>query len=205
MIILLLALLVLAYLIGSIPTGVLLSRFFGQGDLQRQGSRNIGATNVSRVMGKKWGIVTLIGDVFKGSAAVWLGQWGLNSAPGTPDFALSLVALAAFLGHLFPVYLGFKGGKGVATALGIFLVVSPLVVFLAVPIFIGVVLVGKYVSLGSMVAAAAFPVLLFILDYPAALVWLAVVIAGFIIGKHHENVRRLLRGEEKPWNKKRGD
>ncbi|MBI5583205.1 MAG: glycerol-3-phosphate 1-O-acyltransferase PlsY [Deltaproteobacteria bacterium] len=193
---------VLTYLIGSIPTGVILSRVFGRGDLQQQGSRNIGATNVSRVMGKKWGIITLIGDVFKGTAAVWLGQWGLNSTPGTPDFALSLVALAAFLGHLFPVYLGFKGGKGVATALGIFLVFSPLVAFLAVPIFIGVVLVGKYVSLGSMLSAASFPMLLFILHYPAPVVWLAVVIAAFIIGKHHENIRRLLRGQEKPWNKK---
>lgn len=202
MIILLLSLVVLAYLIGSIPTGVILSRFFGQGDLQQQGSRNIGATNVSRVMGKKWGIITLVGDVFKGSAAVWLGQWGLNGTLGTANFALSLVALAAFLGHLFPVYLGFKGGKGVATALGIFLVLSPLVAFLAVPIFLGVVLVGKYVSLGSMVSSAAFPLLLFILDYPAAVVWLAVVIAAFVIGKHRENIGRLWRGQEKPWNKK---
>lgn len=199
---LLVGLLVAAYLIGSIPTGVILSRFFGQGDLQQQGSKNIGATNVSRVMGKKWGILTLIGDAFKGTAAVWLGQWGLNAQPGTSDYALGLVALVAFLGHLFPAYLRFKGGKGVATALGIFLVFSPLVVLLAVPIFVGVVLVGKYVSLGSITAAASFPLLLLILDYPISVVWLAVVIAALVIGKHHENIRRLLRGEEKPWNKK---
>jgi glycerol-3-phosphate acyltransferase PlsY len=153
-------------------------------------------------MGKKWGILTLIGDVFKGSLAVCLGQWGLRMLPGTHDYALSLVALAAFLGHLFPVYLRFKGGKGVATALGIFLVFSPLVAFLTVPIFIGVVLVGKYVSLGSLIAAAAFPFLLLILDYPISVVWLATVIASLIIFKHHENIRRLLRGQEKPWNKK---
>lgn len=195
-------LLVAAYLIGSIPTGVILSRFFGQGDLQQQGSKNIGATNVSRVMGKKWGILTLIGDAFKGAAAVWLGQWGLNAQPGASDYALGLVALAAFLGHLFPAYLRFKGGKGVATALGIFLVFSPLVVLLALPIFVGVVLVGKYVSLGSITAAASVPLLLLILDYPLSVVWLSVVIAALIIGKHHQNIRRLLRGEEKPWNKK---
>ena len=195
-------LLTAAYLIGSIPTGVILSRFFGQGDLQQQGSKNIGATNVSRVMGKKWGILTLIGDVFKGTAAVWLGQWGLQMMPGAGEYALSLVALAAFLGHLFPVYLRFKGGKGVATALGIFLVFSPLVVLLAVPIFIGVVLAGKYVSLGSMTAAASFPLLLLVLDYPIPIVWLAAVVASLIIIKHHENIRRLLRGEEKPWKNK---
>ncbi len=199
---LLVGLLVAAYLIGSIPTGVILSRCFGLGDLQQRGSKNIGATNVSRVMGKKWGVLTLIGDAFKGTAAVWLGQWGLNAQPGTSDYPLGLVALGAFLGHLFPAYLRFKGGKGVATALGIFLVFSPLVVLLAVPIFVGVVLVGKYVSLGSITAAASFPLLLLILDYPISVVWLAVVIAALIIGKHHENLGRLLRGEEKPWNKK---
>jgi glycerol-3-phosphate acyltransferase PlsY len=200
---LLVGLLVAAYLIGSIPTGVILSRFFGQGDLQQQGSKNIGATNVSRVMGKKWGILTLIGDAFKGTAAVWLGQWVLKAQPGTSDYALGLVALAAFLGHLFPAYLRFKGGKGVATALGIFLVFTPLVILLAIPIFVGVVLVGKYVSLGSITAAASVPLLLLILDYPLSVVWLAVVIAALIIGKHYENIRRLLRGEEKPWNKKK--
>ncbi len=194
--------LAVAYLIGSIPTGVILSRFFGRGDLQQQGSKNIGATNVSRVMGKKWGILTLMGDVFKGTAAVWLGQWGLKTLPGAGEYGLALVALAAFLGHLFPVYLRFKGGKGVATALGIFLVFSPLVVLLVVPIFVGVVLVGKYVSLGSITAAASFPLLLLLFGHPLTTVWLAAVIAALIVVKHQENIRRLLRGEEKPWNKK---
>ena len=197
-----LSLTLLAYLIGSIPTGVILSRFFGQGDLQQMGSRNIGATNVSRVMGKKWGIITLIGDVLKGVAAVWIGKWGLSEVPELNGYALCLVALAAFLGHLFPIYLRFKGGKGVATALGIFLVFSPAIVLLVVPIFVGLVLLGKYVSLGSMLSAAAFPVLLIIFNYSAPIIWLAVVIAAAIIIKHQENIRRLLRGEEKPWNKK---
>lgn len=190
----------LAYLIGSIPTGVILSRIFGAGDLQQKGSKNIGATNVSRVMGKKWGLIALIGDVLKGMAAVWLGQWGLEGLPlDIRDWALALAALAVFLGHLFPVYLAFKGGKGVATALGVFLVFSPGVVALVVPIFIGVVLLGRYVSLGSLVAAVSFPILLLLLRYPNAVVGLAVIIATAIVLKHYENIRRLIRGEEKTW------
>lgn len=191
---------IIAYLIGSIPSGVILSRIFGAGDLQQKGSKNIGATNVSRVMGKKWGIVALIGDVVKGVAAVWLGQWALGGIPiDIQDWALALVALAAFLGHLFPVYLGFKGGKGVATALGIFLVFSPGVVALVIPIFIGAVLLSGYVSLGSLISAGSFPILLLILHYPKAVVVLAVIIAMAIFLKHHENIRRLLRREEKTW------
>ena len=187
---------VIAYLIGAIPTGVILSKLFGRGDLQRQGSKNIGATNVSRVMGKKWGILTLLGDVIKGMIAVWIGQWGLSSFPGYP---LAVVAFGAFLGHCFPVYLRFKGGKGVATAMGIFLVFSPLVVLVTIPIFIVATYLGRFVSLGSMVSAVSFPVLLGWLHYPSETVVLSLFIALGIILKHHENIKRIIRGEEKSW------
>ncbi len=190
---------IIAYLIGSIPSGVILSKLFGQGDLQRQGSKNIGATNVSRVMGKKWGILTLLGDVLKGMIAVWIGQWGFSSFSGSTGYPLAVVAFGAFLGHCFPVYLGFKGGKGVATALGIFLVFSPLVVLLTIPIFIATTYLGKFVSLGSMVSALSFPVLLGWLHYPSETVVLSLFIALGIILKHHENIKRILRGEEKSW------
>jgi glycerol-3-phosphate acyltransferase PlsY len=188
-----------AYLIGAIPTGVILSKLFGRGDLQRQGSKNIGATNVSRVMGKKWGILTLLGDVLKGMIAVWIGQWGLSSLPGSSGYPLALIAFGAFLGHCFPVYLAFKGGKGVATAMGIFLIISPLVVLLVIPIFLVATHLGKFVSLGSMASAVSFPVLLVWLDYPSETVVLSLFIALGIILKHHENIKRIIRGEEKSW------
>jgi len=190
---------ILSYLIGAIPTGVILSRLFGRGDLQQQGSKNIGATNVSRVMGKKWGILTLLGDVLKGMIAVWIGQWGLSGFPGSTGYPLAVIAFAAFLGHCFPVYLAFKGGKGVATALGIFLIFSPLVVLLAIPIFVVTTYLGKFVSLGSMVSAFSFPILLGWLHYPAETVVLSLFIALGIVLKHHENIKRIFRGEEKSW------
>ena len=190
---------IIAYLIGAVPTGVLFSRLFGKGDLQRQGSRNIGATNVSRVMGKKWGILTLLGDGLKGMIAVWIGQWGLSGYAGSAGYPLAVIAFGAFLGHCFPIYLGFKGGKGVATALGIFLVFSPLVVLLVIPIFIFTTYLAKYVSLGSMVSAVSFPLLLLWLNYPSATVTLSLCIAMGVILKHHENIRRIIRGEEKSW------
>ena len=190
---------VVAYLIGAIPTGVILSKLFGRGDLQLQGSKNIGATNVSRVMGKKWGILTLLGDVLKGMIAVWIGQWGLSNLPGSSGYPLALIAFGAFLGHCFPVYLAFKGGKGVATALGIFLIVSPLVVLLVIPIFLVATYLGKFVSLGSIASAVSFPVLLVWLHYPSETVVLSLFIALGIILKHHENIKRIIRGEEKSW------
>jgi acyl phosphate:glycerol-3-phosphate acyltransferase len=200
MIIYTLLLFLIAYLIGSVPTGVIFSRLFGQGDLQERGSKNIGATNVSRVMGKKWGILTLLGDGLKGMAAVWIGQWGLSGFSGSAEYPLAFIAFGAFLGHCFPVYLRFKGGKGVATALGIFLVFNPLVVLLVIPIFLATTYFGKYVSLGSMVSALSFPILLLWLHYPSGTVVLSLFIALVILLKHHENIRRIIHGEEKSWN-----
>jgi acyl phosphate:glycerol-3-phosphate acyltransferase len=190
-----------SYLIGSISTGVVLSRLFGQGNLQKEGSKNIGATNVSRLMGKKWGILTLFGDMVKGMIPIWIGWYLLGSADPN-ETIICLAALAAFLGHLFPLYLGFKGGKGVATALGIFALIGPKALLIAVPLFILVVFLWKYVSLGSMMAAGSFPFLLLLFGYNNQMIILSAIIASLVILKHRENIRRLIKGEEKPWQSK---
>ncbi len=193
---------VLAYLVGSISTGVVLSKVFGEGNLQKEGSQNIGATNVSRLMGIKWGVLTLLGDTLKGMLVVWIG-WAVFGGESTPTFFLvCLMALAVFLGHLFPVFLHFKGGKGVATGLGIFILLGPKAILVAILIFVLVVYLGKYVSLGSLVAAGLFPVLLIIFNYNQYAVWLSVIIVAAIILKHKENILRLIKGEEKTWRGK---
>jgi acyl phosphate:glycerol-3-phosphate acyltransferase len=195
-------LILLSYLIGSISTGVVLSKLFGQGNLQKEGSKNIGATNVSRLMGKKWGVLTLLGDMVKGMIPIWVGWWLIGGETEFGLIIICLIALAAFLGHLFPVYLGFKGGKGVATALGIFALIAPKALLIAVPIFILVVFIWKYVSLGSLIAAASFPIILILFGYHIYLVLLSAIIASGVILKHKENIRRLIKGEEKPWHSK---
>jgi glycerol-3-phosphate acyltransferase PlsY len=126
--------LVAAYLIGSIPTGVVLTRLSGAGDVRKSGSGNIGATNVYRVAGRRLGILTLVGDVLKGLVPLAY----LSAVQHLPEPRLALAAAALFLGHLYPIYLGFKGGKGVATALGVLLVLSPLAIVPALLIFAGV-------------------------------------------------------------------
>ena len=193
---------VFAYLMGSISTGVVLSKIFGQGNLQAEGSKNIGATNVSRLMGVKWGILTLVGDMLKGMLVVWIGQRVFAGEGNQGVFFIALMALAVFLGHIFPIFLHFKGGKGVATALGIFLLLGPKAILLAVPIFVLVVFLGKYVSLGSIVAAGSFPVVMYFFHYNRYVVFLSIVIAAAIILKHKANILRLIKGEEKPWQTK---
>jgi glycerol-3-phosphate acyltransferase PlsY len=193
---------IVAYLIGSVSTGVVLSKIFGQGNLQTEGSKNIGATNVSRLMGMKWGILTLIGDTLKGLLVVWIGLWVFAGEGDLGFLYVALMALAVFLGHIFPVFLGFKGGKGVATALGIFLLLGPKAILIALPLFVVVVILGKYVSLGSIVAAGSFPVVIYFFHYNRYVVFLSIAIAAAIILKHKENILRLIKGEEKPWRAK---
>jgi glycerol-3-phosphate acyltransferase PlsY len=193
---------IFAYLLGSISTGIVLSRIFGKVNLQEEGSKNIGATNVSRLMGKKWGVITLIGDMLKGMIPIWIGQWIFRGETEAGIFYLCLIALAAFLGHLFPIYLGFKGGKGVATALGIFILLGPKTLLVALPLFVLVVYFGKYISLASMITAGSFPMLLILFNYHTYTVLLSIIIGSFIIFKHKDNIFRLIKGEEKPWQGK---
>jgi acyl phosphate:glycerol-3-phosphate acyltransferase len=187
-----LIILLVAYLIGAIPCGVLLTRFFGSGDIRSAGSGNIGATNVYRVAGKKLGILTLLGDALKGAIPVGFAKFGLFF----PEWGVAAVAVAAFLGHCYPVYLHFKGGKGVATALGIYLILSPLAVLIATLLFGGILYKTRYVSLGSIAAAALFPFLVLFINRSHELLAAALVISILIILRHRANIRRLLDGTE---------
>jgi glycerol-3-phosphate acyltransferase PlsY len=184
-------LIILGYLAGSIPTGLILSKAFSQVDPRREGSRNIGATNIFRTAGKKLGALTLVGDCLKGLIPVLLALWLMKS-----EAWVCLVALAAFAGHLFPVFLKFKGGKGVATALGVYLGIAPLAVLIDAVIFFGVVLKWRYISLGSLTAAAVMPVLITILTGSKFYLVASLIIAGFIYYRHHGNIQRLLAGSE---------
>lgn len=190
----------LAYLLGSIPCGYLLVRIFRHQDIRATGSGNIGATNVARSGAKGLGLLTLVLDVLKGFFAVVIAQHIAESYgfPHAYDIAVA-AGLAAVLGHCFPVWLGFRGGKGVATALGVFFALVPLTtVFYVLGVFLVIVFFTRYVSLASIVAAALFP----IFALPHAPARTPIVIAGYIliplivIAKHSQNIRRLLSGTE---------
>ncbi len=181
---------ILAYLLGSIPVGLLLSKAKGR-DPRKIGSGNIGATNVMRAAGKGVGIATLLGDVLKGFIPAW---FAIHT--GQPTGVIAAAGLGAFAGHLFPLYLKFRGGKGVATALGVFLALKPLAVLVVLVVFLAVLFIGGYVSLGSIIAAALMPVVLLAFDVPPGFVLICAVVVVLIILKHKENIKRLLRGEE---------
>jgi acyl phosphate:glycerol-3-phosphate acyltransferase len=186
-----------SYLLGSIPFGLLLARLFGGGDVRKAGSGNIGATNVARVVGPLAGILTLVFDTAKGTAAVRLaGRVANDSATW-----MMIAALAVLLGHCFPVWLKFKGGKGVATALGVFLALSPLAAVSAMLLFLLCVAYWRYVSLGSVAAAAAMPLLIYFLWAPRHAPPIIVdagtlAIALLVIYKHDGNLQRLVEGTE---------
>jgi glycerol-3-phosphate acyltransferase PlsY len=185
------ALLVLAYLLGSLSFGLLLARLHGGVDLQRSGSGNIGATNVARSMGKTAGLLTLLGDGAKGLAAVLVAQ-----AWGSSLYVTAAAALVAVLGHLFPLYYRFRGGKGVATALGVLLPTLPLPLLGGLAVWVAVVAIWHYVSAGSILAAVLVPVLAAVLAYPLPLVLAAALIASLVLYKHRSNLQRLLQGSE---------
>jgi len=186
----LLTVMVAAYLIGSIPTGLLLGKAYGI-DVRKEGSGNIGATNLYRTVGRKVGIITLIGDCLKGLLPVLLVKF--SALP--PEFA-AWVGLAAFCGHVFSVFLKFKGGKGVATALGVFLALAPLAVAIAIALFAVLMFVWRYVSLGSISAAAAMPLAVFFLGGGRTVTTVTFIISLIVIVRHHDNISRLLSGNE---------
>ena len=189
-----LLIIVFAYLLGSIPVGYLLVRLFKKQDIRTVGSGNIGATNVVRSGAKGLGIATLLLDLGKAFLAVKIAQ---HLAPGNYDIAVA-AAVAAILGHVYPVWLGFRGGKGVASALGVFLALTWPSALAILGVFLVIVAITRYVSLASIIAAAVFPLFGFwFVPYRTP-----IVIAGFllipliIIAKHHQNIRRLLSGTE---------
>jgi acyl phosphate:glycerol-3-phosphate acyltransferase len=183
-----------SYLLGAIPFGLLVSRSSGI-DIRNQGSCNIGATNVTRLLGKKLGALTLILDVLKGFAPMFL----VDHLAGQPVLVIALCGAASVVGHMFSVYLRFQGGKGVATALGAFLFLAPLSVLLALLVFLLCVVLSGFVSLGSLVGSASVLAWLWLLDQPAWKLWLALFIVVMIWLKHHQNIGRLLSGTEKSW------
>jgi glycerol-3-phosphate acyltransferase PlsY len=190
-------LLLAAYFLGSIPFGLLLAKLLGGADVRKAGSGNIGAANVARVAGPLAGILTLLLDTAKGAAAVWLAARLTNESAAW----MMLAALAALAGHCFPVWLKFKGGKGVATALGVFLALCPLAALAALLLFAIVVAYWRYVSLGSISAAAAIPLLMYFLwaphHAPPLIIALGSLAAALlVVYKHAGNIQRLVQGEE---------
>ena len=184
------------YLLGSVPTGFLLAKFFSKVDPRKMGSKNIGATNIFRTAGKGLGILTLVGDVLKGIIPI-----GIAIQLSVSDLWLAGVGLSTFLGHIFPIFLGFRGGKGVATALGVYLVISPIAVLMEFLFFAGLVWKWRYISLGSICCATTIPILIaFFRSDSQAYFILSVIIAALILYRHQENIVRLLQGTENKWN-----
>jgi glycerol-3-phosphate acyltransferase PlsY len=193
---------ILAYLLGSIPFGLILVRVFRKQDIRQQGSGNIGATNVIRSGGKGLGAATFLLDAAKGvlavSAAYMIAShWHIGRQ--TAQNLAATAALCAIVGHIYTVWLGFKGGKGVATGFGVFLAISPFSALISLAVFIVVFAISRFVSLGSILASIAFAVLAFMRGYGKFTPWLlgvCVIVPLIVIAKHHANIRRLLTGTE---------
>jgi len=204
-------LIVAAYLIGSIPFSFLVVKLVAGADIRAHGSRNVGATNVARNFGKAPGIVALLLDIAKGYAAVALARWLVNrhdwpyvadSAHATPLYSMSLwialAALIAVLAHMYPMWLRFHGGKGVATATGAFLALSPISIAAGMIVFLIVILATRFVSLASILSAASIPIFLrFLVHAPFWTIFISAVIAVAIILKHHSNIARMAQGSER--------
>ncbi len=221
----------IAYLLGSIPFGYLIVRAKEGSDIRQTGSGGTGATNVSRRSGKAAGMLTLLLDALKGASAVVVamsvfgllsggaqiagstetagiqGGGGHGDPPQQVYWWVAGVALAVLIGHIFPIWLGFRGGKGVATGVGVFLVLSPASVLVAAVVFIGVVFLTRYVSLGSILAALAIPLLIWLqhlfvrpLPWPAPVLTAALLGALLIVFAHRENIARLMQGKERKFS-----
>lgn len=192
----------ISYLIGSIPFGLLFGRMAGV-DIRKSGSGNIGATNVGRLLGRKLGILTLFADIGKAMLPMLLAAWLLKESGDSAgrEFWIAMCGWAAFIGHLFPVYLKFRGGRGVATALGVFLLLEPLAVLICLAAFVVVVYVWGFVSLGSLCATALLPLGIWLLQGPEMHIGLAAVMAVLVWIKHGDNIKRLVNRTEKSWKK----
>ncbi len=193
--------LVLTYFIAAIPFGLVLAKIFGKQDIRQAGSGNIGATNVTRVLGKRFGLATLILDGIKGAIMVVLARYLFADAKFLNIF-LSLVGVVAVLAHIFPIYLQFKGGKGVATALAVLLVVNPAIGFvgcLAWVIVFAFTKTSAIASLSAMLIAVCFTLYS---NAPMEEILLSVILAALIFTRHKENINRILKGEEPKFQKK---
>ncbi len=189
-----LAALAFGYLLGSIPFGLLLTRLAGLGDVRAIGSGNIGATNVLRTGNKKLAALTLLLDALKGTAAVVLGHW-IGTQGGVAILASLVAGLGAFLGHLFPAWLGFKGGKGVATYIGVLLGAAWKIALVFCTIWLAVAVTTRYSSLSALTAGVVTPVFAWVIDSPALGI-LATILSALLLWKHRTNIERLLAGQE---------
>jgi glycerol-3-phosphate acyltransferase PlsY len=207
-----------SYFIGSIPFSYLVARVASGTDIREAGSRNVGATNVARTAGESAGVVALLLDIAKGYAAVALARWfvlradwpfaAVSSSPlHSREMWIALGGLTAVLAHMFPVWLGFHGGKGVATATGVFLALDPIVVAAAAIVFIIVILSTRFVSLASILSAASVPVFFRFLahDAPFWRIAISIVIAIAVITKHHSNISRLTQGTERRMGERKAE
>jgi glycerol-3-phosphate acyltransferase PlsY len=189
----------IAYLLGSIPWGLIFARLFKAGDILKSGSGNIGANNVRRVAGMVPAIFTLILDAAKGGIPVYLAKTIVATDGAASPWVLSLIALSAFIGHLYPIYMGFRnGGKGVATAAGCFVVISPVATGAAILVYILLVYISHRSSVGSLAAAAALPFFVQAANNSMILTSCAILTCFLIIVRHKDNIRRLINGSEPP-------
>lgn len=187
---------IIAYFLGSLPSGVWIGKITKNIDIRNYGSKNSGATNAYRILGAKYGLMVLFADALKGFLAV-----ALAAAGGLSPNAVSVVALVVILGHSLSFFLAFKGGKGVATSLGVFLFLEPKVTFLLILIFIAVVFVSRYISLGSIIAAGLLPILTFWVEIGKEktnwlLIFITLLLGAFVVYRHKSNIIRLLEGKE---------
>ena len=183
---------VVGYLLGSISTGVVLSRLFAKTDIRSQGSGNAGTTNMLRVLGRKMALLTFIGDMLKGIIAVFIGKWLIGGELGG-----LLGVVGAVLGHYYPLYFGFKGGKGIATSFGSLLFVFPVQALLAFAVFLILVAVTHYVSVGSIAAAITLPLLIVITHFQEPTLWIITVCIGAsVVWRHRANIKRLMNHTE---------
>ncbi|QGT99833.1 Acyl-phosphate:glycerol-3-phosphate O-acyltransferase PlsY [Candidatus Syntrophocurvum alkaliphilum] len=187
---------IFCYVLGSLPFSYLISRLLGGIDIRSKGSGNIGATNVYRTLGPYIGVAALFADLLKGLIAAFLGL----TIGGTVIAAVC--GLAAVLGHCFPIFLKFKGGKGVATAAGVMLMLTPMVFIISLVVFAVITFVSRYVSLASVTVAILFPVLTIVMSEPIAYILMAAIIASLVVYRHNENIYRLRQGTESKINEK---
>jgi acyl phosphate:glycerol-3-phosphate acyltransferase len=188
------------YLFGSFPTGYLAGRAKGL-DIRSLGSGNIGATNVFRFLGKGWGLAVLFGDALKGFLACWVAapflyRWWIQNQGVPPEPAIMLAGAGAMLGHMFPIWLGYKGGKGIATAAGVFLALAPLAISISIGLWIVAVALSRLVSLASILAAASLPILIWLCGGSYLLILLTLALSCLAIYRHRSNIKRLLDGTE---------
>lgn len=184
---------IISYLIGSIPSGFLLTKYVMRKDVRQYGSGNIGATNVARVMGLKSGILVAVFDILKGYLGVLVGQAILGS---DLSIAILFVAVAAIAGHDWSIFLGFSGGKGVATTFGVILRLYPLAFLIYALIWILLVFTTRYVSLGSIIGSMSLPLVLYFSSFDSKNIIFAGLLSLFVMYTHRENIKRLIKGEE---------